>query len=80
MKKREMTHRLYARQHGKCAGCQTTMHMTLMTRAHRVPKRDGGKFTNENLDLLCGPCHRALDGHTAPLNPIGTPLGVRVYV
>ena len=74
------TRRIYARQHGKCADCQTAMHLTCLTRAHRIPKREGGSWNCENLDLLCGPCHRARDGHNAPLMPIGTPLGERVYV
>ena len=77
---RSLVHTIYTRQHGKCADCQTPMHLTCLTRAHRVPARAGGRRNCGNLDLLCGPCHRARDGHNAPLMPIGTPFGEKIYV
>ena len=80
MPRKESTAKVYERQHGKCADCQTSYHITCLTRAHRVPKRESGSWCQNNIDLLCGPCHRARDGHNTPLMPIGTPLGEKIYV
>lgn len=71
---------IYQEQNGRCAGCQQPYPVNLLTRAHVIPYCAGGGRNRENIDLLCGPCHRERDGHAATLTAIGAKPGRGVFV
>ena len=48
---------LYKKQKGICKGCKNQLTIRYFHIDHIVPKAKGGKDTENNLQLLCGPCN-----------------------
>ena len=48
---------LYDKQKGSCNGCKIKLGIEYFHKDHIVPKAKGGKDTETNLQLLCGPCN-----------------------
>ena len=48
---------LYKKQNGICTGCKNKLSIRYFHTDHIIPKAKGGKDTEDNLQLLCGPCN-----------------------
>ncbi|MCY4352220.1 MAG: HNH endonuclease signature motif containing protein, partial [Gemmatimonadetes bacterium] len=49
---------LFAKQKGKCRGCNQEFYYSALELDHIVPRSKGGQDGNSNLQLLCGRCNR----------------------
>ena len=49
---------LFARQKGKCRGCERDFYYSALELDHIVPLSKGGQDGNSNLQLLCGNCNK----------------------
>jgi len=49
---------LFAKQKGKCRGCEQEFYYSALELDHIVPRSKGGQDDNGNLQLLCGRCNR----------------------
>ena len=54
----DIKHRLFGVQEGKCGGCQVRFEFRNMEIDHIIPRADGGRDDDGNLQLLCGSCNR----------------------
>lgn len=57
--RRSLKRRLMAKQGGLCARCRFSFKADALTFDHIVPQSKGGKWTFENLQLMCQPCNLA---------------------
>ena len=57
-------HRLYGKQEGICAGCDTHFPFRVMEVDHKLPRSKGGTDHEDNLQLLCSSCNREKGGRT----------------
>ena len=54
---RDIKHRLYGLQEGRCAGCKQYFEFRHFHKDHIVPRSKGGPDDDSNLQLLCGSCN-----------------------
>ena len=56
----QMKSRVYERQGKKCARCETTVRLTETEADHIKPWAKGGKTVEDNCQVLCKDCHKAV--------------------
>ena len=61
---KDIKHRLYGRQEGRCTGCLTHFPFQNFEVDHITPRSKGGSGTDDNLQLLCGYCNRVKGDRT----------------
>ena len=54
---RDIKHRLYGLQEGKCKGCEQHFEFRHFHVDHIIPRSRGGQDVEGNLQLLCGSCN-----------------------
>lgn len=70
MHKKFKNKQLYKHRYGRCPFCGENSYDLLDVHRWRIPGKDGGKYTADNVIVVCSNCHRKIHQNTIQIENI----------